>query len=167
MIRLENKRLFLMSTRYDIDTYKEKQMYHKDKSDHYYSSPCVIKEDIPYKATMVIIEMLNISDKKHALFPGKITGFCIVKNHISGERHKIHKDYNYNRFIYKATNRRIERNELTKYEELITKRLEFLCFRGSKHIKRSFGITLLPDSFIQYPCILQLFECLLKKLKER
>lgn len=128
-------------TRFNTDTYLENQRY-KEKHNIVciYGTPKKISENImPYEYIMVL-EMNNDSHK--------IEGIGIIKNQQCYDRCRIYKDNNYNRYIYKS-NKYININSLNPFENKLIKELENHIFKTKKHMKRGYGIQLLPKYMLE------------------
>ena len=78
-----------------------------------------------------------------------IMGIGIISNNIEKEKkYQLYEWGNYNRFIYKSLYR-IDRGMLDEEELKIITILETLVFKGSRHLKRGHGITVLPEWIIK------------------
>jgi len=126
-------------TRFTNQTWEENEIW-KEKNDYVgciYNSPMKIKDNVTPLIITFIIDMnndLNI-----------IMGIGMIKNYIHSDKYyKIYKDGNYNRYTYKSSYR-IDRSEFKGNNTVYIKILEHLIFKGSYHIKRSQGITQLPN----------------------
>jgi len=126
------------TTRFNSRTWEENKQW-REKNKHegcIYGSPMRIKENIYVGDLVFILEMNNDINK--------IEGIGIIKNTVYADKsYRIYKDGNYNRFIYKS-DYRIDRKQLTRYEEKILELFDILVFKGSKHLKRGQGITQIP-----------------------
>jgi hypothetical protein len=127
-----------------------------------YNSPMKIKEKVPLMIVMFMIEMNNDLNQ--------IMGIGMLKNCVHTDKYyKIYEDGNYNRYTYKSSYRidryEFEKTDNMKYIEI----LETLIFKGSYHIKRSQGITQLPDWILNNKHIdfINIFkQMFIKKYKE-
>lgn len=71
-----------------------------------------------------------------------IEGIGIISNK-RYPREKIYSMNSYNRIVYKGTHR-IDKTEFSEEEQCFIKCLENLVFKGSTHVKRGSGITIIP-----------------------
>lgn len=102
-----------------------------------YNSPMRIKETVPHMIVIFIVEMNNDLNE--------IMGIGMIKNYVHADKYyKVYKDGNYNRYTYKSSFR-IDKSDFKKKDKFYIKILETLIFKGSYHIKRSHGITQLPE----------------------
>tara|TARA_B110000444_G_scaffold42817_4_gene38718 strand:+ start:11862 stop:12329 length:468 start_codon:yes stop_codon:yes gene_type:complete len=101
-----------------------------------YSSPIKITPTILPYAKLIVIEMNNDTNT--------IEGFGMIKNNLElRKNYKIYNDGNYNRYVY-TSKQRIDRSNLTSYEIILIKELEYLIFKTPKHCKRGHGIQVIP-----------------------
>jgi hypothetical protein len=106
-----------------------------------YGTPTRMKDNIPTGGLVVMLEMNN--DKN------KIVGLGLVKNSLAlDRRYAIYNWGNYNRYIYRS-HYRIDRQDLSREEEMIMLVLDMLLFKGQRHLKRGQGITCLPKWIIE------------------
>ena len=137
--------MLLFATRFNDETFKENKAW-RLKNNYQgciYTSPVTIKNNIYPDAQLFILEMNNSKNK--------IEGIGVIKNRLIFDNtynYKIYNDNNYNRYIYKGKYR-IDRSDLSREEEKILNILDILVFKGSTHIKRGQGITVLPDWIIK------------------
>ena len=101
-----------------------------------YGTPRKIKESVAPNSFIFVIEMNN--DKN------KIMGVGLIENTLSMPSKRIYSDGNYNRYTYKGK-RRLNRQEVEGDYEKVMCILEELIFKGSRHMKRGQGITVIPD----------------------
>ena len=140
----------LMVTRFNTKTFTELQEYKQKHSITIpiYGAPWGIKELVPLKKYIIVFEMNNDTNK--------IMGISIIKNYIYMDKYyNIYEDRNYNRFVYKGKYR-IDRSDLSKFEEIILKIFDLILFYGyssppedskkrrGSHMKRGQGISLIP-----------------------
>lgn len=106
-----------------------------------YGTPVQISEKLPTGAKIYILEMNNDSNI--------IEGIGVIKNKLynnNGKRVHIYDDKNYNRYTYKSPYR-IDKSDfinLTDNQIKLIRILEILIFKGSKHMKRGQGISIIP-----------------------
>ena len=147
MLRTNNKTYYLTTTRFNEITYEQNKKY-REKFKHegpLYGSPCLITDKIPHESKCIVIEMLN-HNKLHKDYPGKIVGIGMIKNTISYKRIKMYEDQNYNRYTYFGKYH-ITREEIEKHNITLLHDLENAVFKGKDHLKRSQGITKVPENF--------------------
>ena len=126
------------TTRFNSGTWQENKQWRETNNHNgwIYGTPMRLNEKIYIGDIVFILEMNN--DKN------KIEGIGMVRNTVyADKKYTIYKDGNYNRFIYKS-DYRIDRQQLTRYEEKIFELLDILVFKGGRHLKRGQGITQLP-----------------------
>ena len=137
--------MLLFATRFNDETFKENKAW-RLKNNYQgciYNSPVTIGINIYPDTQLFILEMNNSKNKIEAI--GVIKNRLIFDNTYN---YKIYNDNNYNRYIYKGKYR-IDRSDLSRQEEKILNILDILVFKGSTHIKRGQGITVLPDWIIK------------------
>ena len=137
--------MLLFATRFNDETFKQNKTW-RLKNNYQgciYTSPVTIKNNIYPDTQLFILEMNNSKNKIEAI--GVIKNRLIFDNTYN---YKIYNDNNYNRYIYKGKYR-IDRSDLSREEEKILNILDILVFKGSRHIKRGQGITVLPDWIIK------------------
>ena len=115
-----------------------------------------LSENISYKNTInqpVIygssVKIKNTYDKGCLIFvaemnntTNKIEGIGLIRNTLIPETHKIYKNCEYNRYIYKG-NYWLSREQLNNLDEDIVEILDIILFKGKSHLKRFIGITIL------------------------
>jgi hypothetical protein len=126
-------------TRFNEETWREQNIYMNKHSSLIYNSPCQITDKIPIDNYVIVLEMHN--DDNH------IKGIGLIKNYVTHKKRKIFSDPNYNRFTYKSLYR-IDRHDLTDFDETILKFFDIVCFTGKKHLKRGKGIQRIPNEII-------------------
>ncbi len=128
----------ITTTRFNNNSYEENKRFREnDNLSCIYGTSLKIKESIPYKENIFVIEMNNQENK--------IMGIGFVKNQlIDDKKYKIYTDKVYNRYIYKGS-LHISREQLDNNEQEILEKLEKLLFKGARHSKRAQGITVLPE----------------------
>ena len=130
--------LILATTRFNNSTIQEQRSYvenHKIQG-CIYGSPIRIKENIPVKSHLFLLEMNNSTNK--------IVGFGYIKNYVYMDKYyKIYNDGNYNRYVYKG-NVHIKCEEFSEKEAKIIECLEYYLFYTPYHSKRGQGICEIP-----------------------
>lgn len=144
ILTLPNEKVFIASTRFNSETYLENMEFKKRvKWDGcVYGAPRELPTQFTKQDKILVIEMNNTTNQ--------IMGIGIIYNIPIHKRFKIYKDKKYseyNRIHYKGKFR-IDRDtfmkpEYDRYHDVIEK-LEKICFKGKNHIKRAYGITLIP-----------------------
>ena len=136
-------RKYLMTTRFSNATFAENQEYLKNNANGkmkcIYCSPQKISKHVPEDALILVLEMNNDANR--------IVGIGIVRNHPVFGKYPVYSNGNYNRFAFKGQYR-IDRTELTEYEEKVFQALDILCFTGSRHSKRGQGLRMFPLDFV-------------------
>lgn len=133
-------KLILATTRFNNQTWDENISYCKNHivngTGCIYGSPIRIKDHIPVKADIMVLEMNNTKNK--------IMGIGWIKNYIYMDKYyKIYSDGNYNRYVYKGQ-LHINCESFCENEMKIIEVLEGLLFYGSRHSKRGQGICEIP-----------------------
>ena len=132
-------KLILATTRFNNQTFDENQAYISASNIGHgclYGSPVRMKDHIPVKADVMVLEMNNSTNK--------IVGIGWIKNYVHMDKYyKIYSDGNYNRYIYKGKIR-IMRNDFSHKDMKLIEILETLLFYGSRHSKRGQGICEIP-----------------------
>jgi hypothetical protein len=137
------KMLYIATTRFNDATWQQNNSWRErhEWDGCIYGSPTLIKETIPIGMNVAILEMHNDLNT--------IMGIGIISNNIEKEKkYQLYEWGNYNRFIYKSLYR-IDRGMLDEEELKIITILETLVFKGSRHLKRGHGITVLPEWIIK------------------
>jgi len=129
--------LYLLTTRFNNDTYAENLRWRENQmfSGCVYCSSVKTPKHIPQNAGIIVIEMNNTTNN--------IEGIGILINKIKPDKHVVHADRNYNRYVYKGKIRADRQWLLENNQDLIEK-LEILIFKGKDHIKRGVGFTSIP-----------------------
>ena len=128
---------YLTTTRFNNETWLENKNFRKlKKISCIYGSPIRMKETIPIKSDVFVLEMNNSTNKINGI--GLIINYVHVNN-----KYRIYSDNNYNRYIY-VGNVRLNKIELTNNEKYIIEIIEKLLFKGAKHSKRAQGICEIP-----------------------
>ena len=129
------------SVRFNTATLLENKRW-KENNDNFkgciYGCPLKIKETVPKNKGIYILEMQNDINEISGI--GLIQNKVIKRNNI----YKMYKNESFNSYIYKGKFR-LDRKDFNEYELEFIKKIEILIFKGSKHLKRGRGITLLPD----------------------
>tara|TARA_B100000780_G_scaffold81417_1_gene55550 strand:- start:588 stop:1058 length:471 start_codon:yes stop_codon:yes gene_type:complete len=125
-------------SRFNNKTYNENKNYRERYGiPCIYSCPIKITPNILPYAKLIIIEMNNDTNR--------IEGFGVIKNSIDFKKiYKIYDDRNYNRYVY-TSEKRLDRENLTSYENILIMELEYLLFKTPKHCKRGHGIQIIPN----------------------
>lgn len=131
--------LYIATTRFNNATWSQNSLWRErhEWNGCIYGTPTLIKDTIPIGMNVAILEMHNDYNS--------IMGIGIISNNIEKKtKYNLYEWGNYNRFIYK-NNYRIDRNNCSEEEMKIIHILEILVFKGSRHLKRGQGITVLPS----------------------
>lgn len=126
----------LASTRFNHQTYGENMAY-RTNDEPIYASPMQMGEKYPIDRPIYVVEMNNEINE--------VVGIGLIYNRIHfDERHHIHSDRNYNRYIYKGKYW-INREQIPG--GLLTD-LENVLFRGLSHQKRISGISVITKKLL-------------------
>lgn len=136
-----SKKHYLMTTRFTNKSHNEMISYcNKIKGVNcIYGVPKEISNTIPKEAILFVLEMNNETNC--------IEGVGMVKNNAFPNKYGVYEDGNYNRFSYLGK-ARIDRSIMTEEEESIMQAFDIICFKGSRHLKRSHGITIFPPDIL-------------------
>ncbi len=130
----------LSTTRFNTQTWQEHQRWLEKNqwTGCIYGTPIRANRNIG--PVLIVLEMHNDENELKAI--------SLVNNKpvLGDKTQQIYKDYNYNRYIYKSNYRLIlSQIELTPMEKKIIAIFNQLLFKGACHLKRSHGITAVPD----------------------
>lgn len=150
------RRYYLMTIRYSNQTHTEMKDYcEKNKTRSIkciYGCPKIISDCVIRDSILFVLEMNNDANR--------IEGIGMIRNtlqeppvpikgqHNSHRTFKIHDDGNLNRHVYIGS-KRIDRSEMTEYEESVMAAFDIICFKGRNHQKRCHGITIFPLDVIE------------------
>ena len=148
------RRQYLMTIRYNNDTYREMRDFAEVASNAkrgikcVYGCPKMVSDCVIRDSVLMVLEMNNDENR--------IEGIGMVRNTVqepfmssAGRRtFQIHDDGNLNRFVYIGA-KRIDRNEMTEEEEQVFAAFDIICFKGCNHQKRGHGITMFPLDVIE------------------
>ena len=159
-MQLEKIMITLATTRFNTQTWNEHKRWLENNqwTGCIYGTPIQVKEKV--SNTMIVLEMHNDENQ--------IKAIGLVKKHAlrADKAHQIYADRNYNRYIYKSQYRLILNDiELDPLEQKIIAILNQLLFKGACHLKRSHGITAMPDWIMQNKQLdfLKYFKALFRK----
>lgn len=126
--------------RFNTDTLKQNIDWTKqnDFNGCIYGCPLSIKSEIKTDSNLYILEMNN--DINEIIGIGLIKNKSIKRN----IKYKIYDVDSYNSFIYRGKYK-VVRDDFNQEEMIFIKKMENLIFKGSKHLKRGRGITILPN----------------------
>lgn len=133
---------YIGTTRFNKDTWYSNCRWRENN--HWtgciYGSPTLIKDTIPIKSNVYILEMNNDDNT--------IEGIGLIRNTIEKKiQYKIYDWGNYNRYVYKGIYR-IDKSQFNTQEKKVIEILEILLFKGSRHLKRGQGVIFLPEWII-------------------
>lgn len=130
-------RTFLMTSRFNNASWFENCRFRikQPTIDCVYCSPKLVTDSIPTDAPMIVLEMNNDTNK--------IIGIGLTRNHHKIKAYSVYSNHNWNRYVYTGTSR-IDRSSMTDEEETVLRALDFICFRGNRHMKRGQGLTSFP-----------------------
>lgn len=134
---------FIVTARFNTITWNENEEFRKinpmfgciygTPQEISVSSPLggIINKSFNEESILFVLEMNNDENK--------IMGIGMIKNKSHIKKFRIYKNDLYNLYGY-AGKYRIDRNEISKDEEIIFEVLDKLCFYGSGHLKKMPGI---------------------------
>jgi hypothetical protein len=143
------RREYIMTIRYDSNTHCEMMDYSKQFANKgikcVYGSSKIVSEMVVMDSVMFILEMNNDENR--------IEGVGMIRNTLQepiakNRTFQIHEDGNLNRHVYIGS-KRIDRSEMTEYEESVMAAFDVICFKGRNHQKRCHGITIFPLDVIE------------------
>ena len=142
--------MYVACTRFSDETFAENRQW-RERHQHagcVYGVSRPIKRTIPHGAWIYVVEMNNTGR-------GRIEGIGLIRNiNRNAKPHRIYSDHNYNLEVYSGKHR-ISREEMLSHtawtvpkETSLLSELENKLFRGKGHLKRGWGITMLPAAII-------------------
>ena len=136
------KKHYIMTTRFNDKSHDEMLSYCQNIRGLkcIYGVPKEISTHVVKDSIMFVLEMNN--DKN------RIEGIGMVRNTAFPSRYGVYEDGNYNRFSYLGK-ARIDRSDMTEYENTILTAMDIICFKGKRHLKRSHGITMFPPDILE------------------
>ena len=139
------RRHILLTTRFNNSTFQENVEFRNKhpKIGCVYCSPQPNAMEINPDTILFILEMNNETNK--------ITGIGMVRNHPQVYKYNVYSNGSYNRYVYTGKYR-IDRSEMSEYEERIMKVFDILCFKGTRHMKRGQGLKSFPVDIL-YKCM--------------
>ena len=140
--------IFVACTRFSDATIEENRCW-RERNQHtgcIYGVSRPIKKTVPRGSWIYVIEMNNTGR-------GRVEGIGLIRNiNRNGKQFKIYSDCNYNLEIYHGKYR-LARSELLAHETWsVPQGSSLLCaledklFRGKGHLKRGWGVTILPPA---------------------
>lgn len=163
MFRYEHHTYYVGTARFNPQTKEENEVYCKRNNIDgcVYGFPIPMTETIPIHANVFIIEMLNV-DKNHECYPGYVTGIGLVSNTLRWkEDTSIYTNREYNRHIYEGKYI-LKRDQMNEEQLKIIKRLDWILFHGSSHMKRSTWVTKISTDMVEYvplkPLLIHMIE---------
>ena len=140
---------YLASTRFNNATLKENMDYRlrvREKTNSsdlvaFYGSVIKVHKKITTGAFMFVFEMNNELNR--------IEGISLVRNAlVLDKRHKIYTNDDYNRYIYRSIYW-LSRDQILELDPELVETFDLLLFKGTTHMKRSCGITVLNEKLLQ------------------
>jgi hypothetical protein len=166
MFRHDHNTYYVGTARFNPQTKIENESYCKRNNitGCVYGFPIPITDNIPIHANVFIIEMLNV-DKKHVATPGYVTGIGLISNTMRWrEDGAIYTNREYNRHIYEG-NYVLKRENMNAEQLKIMKRLDWILFHGSSHMKRSTWVTQISNDMLEYvplkPLLVHMIETIM------
>jgi hypothetical protein len=125
----------LAVTRFNDDTWRQNTNYREKQSNSgcIYGCSLQINSAVPPDTIIYVLEMNNSTNK--------IMGIGRIKNK-KYAREKIYTSGEYNRHVYKGTYRK-DASKFTPLETILMEEFEQIVFKGSGHLKRGSGISIL------------------------
>ena len=133
----------LASTRFNTSTWVENIEYRKINNFNgcVYCSPQPMTQQICPDSLVFVIEMNNSLNR--------IEGIGLVKNSVRLDKYfKVYEAGNFNRYVFRGKNR-IDREELSRYNNKLVNILDHILFKGKTHLKRGGGITTVTDKLLK------------------
>lgn len=134
-------------TRFNATTWRQNSSYREkhSKSGCIYGCSLPINSTVPPDTLIYVLEMNNSTNK--------IMGFARIKNK-KYARENIYTSGEYNRHIYKGSLRK-DASNFTPLETKLMEEFEQIVFKGSGHLKRGSGISILRPEFYShvYRCV--------------
>jgi hypothetical protein len=122
-------------TRFTDETWEENILFrNKNGEKVIYGSSVKIREIYNKGCLLFVAEMNNQQNK--------IEGIGLIRNLLVDDKHKIYKNSEYNRFIYRG-NYWLSRKQLIDIDADIVEILDNILFKGKSNLKRFLGITIL------------------------
>ena len=141
MFKIYDRKYYVAITRFNNTTYAENLNYRISKKYDgcVYGTPRKVKESIPENSVMFVMEMNNTLNQ--------IMGIGVIRNK-ANRPINIYKKHSYNTYVYNSPIRKdfINNEQMNNFVwARFKKDMERLVFFGSDHVKRGFGIQLLPQ----------------------
>ena len=133
----------VLTSRFNTETWSENEAYrNKHGTDGcIYGCPLRISHKVGSNTLAYVLEMNNSTNL--------IEGVGVIRNYPNFDQPDwIYGDNNYNRYIYTGR-RRMNRDELVRYDTDLVQHIETVCFTGKTHLKRGAGLTLVPNKFLR------------------
>ena len=129
--------IYLACTRFNNRTYQENKDYRIICNETViYGSAFKIRSIYYPGSQMYVVEMNN--ETNH------IEGIGLIKNTIVTKHHKIHKNGDYNRNVYRGKYW-LSRKQIEELDPEINEIFDTILFKGKSNMKRLAGITVLTD----------------------
>jgi hypothetical protein len=151
---------YLITTRFSNETWSE-NIYYRSKIDVscIYCSPCPISSLVPDNSILFVLEMNNDINK--------LMGVGMVRNSPRYNANRVYNNGSYNRYSYIGSER-IDRKDMEAEENTVFAALEYLCFKGNKHMKRGYGLTGFPmETLLECSNNINLVDFISKMFKQR
>jgi hypothetical protein len=149
------RRQYLMTIRYNNETYQEMRDFTEVASNAkrgikcVYGCPKIVSDCVIRDSVLMVLEMNNDENR--------IEGIGMVRNTVQepfmisggseGRRtFQIHNDGNLNRFVYIGA-KRIDRNEMTEEEEQVFAAFDIICFKGKLIDLQEFAYTMFKNRY--------------------
>ena len=127
---------YIACTRFTDETWEENINFRNKTGEQVAYASSVKIRNIYSKGCLLFVAEMNNKQNK-------IEGIGLIRNLISCDKHyRIHKNNEYNRFIYKGKYR-LSRQQLIDINPEIVEILDNILFKGKSNLKRFLGITIL------------------------
>lgn len=133
----------VVTGRYNNDTWRETVVCRERiQRACIYGPPNRISETIPISTPVYVIEMNNSTNQ--------IMGIGLINNKVVTDKvYKIHKDTNFNRYIY-IGDYHLSRELLELYHPRLVAVLDEILFKGYTHSKRGSGLMRIPEKALSH-----------------
>ncbi|MFY7731203.1 MAG: hypothetical protein ACOVRN_16920 [Flavobacterium sp.] len=133
----------VVTGRYNNDTWHETEICRaRIKRACIYGPPNRLSETIPISTPVYVIEMNNSINQ--------IMGIGLINNKVVTDKvYRIHKDTNFNRYIY-IGDHHLSRELLELYHPHLVAVLDEILFKGYTHSKRGSGLMRIPEKALTH-----------------
>ena len=149
---------YIACTRFNNATYDENICYrNKHNEQTIYGSTLKIRNIYPIGSDIFVAEMNNETNK--------IEGIGLIKNLlVYDKRHKIYRNEEYNRYIYRGQYW-LSREQINMFNPEILDIFDNILFKGKSHLKCRIGITIITEKlFVHWDYELNSLKTMIKEL---